>query len=141
MTEPILSHIYENGLVLVAEPMTSLESAAFSFLVPAGCVQEPPDRAGLAAFTCEMALRGAGKPRQPAVHRRSGKPGRRAGRIGFGQSHQFRRRDAVEESLAGAGNLCRPAAPAASAGRPARSRPGRGGAGSCVRSRTSRPKR
>ena len=60
MTEPILSHTYENGLVLVAEPMKSLESAAFSFLIPAGCVQEPPDRAGLAAFTCEMALRGAG---------------------------------------------------------------------------------
>jgi predicted Zn-dependent peptidase len=60
VTEPILSHTYENGLVLVAEPMQSLESAAFSFLVPAGCVQETPERAGLAAFTCEMALRGAG---------------------------------------------------------------------------------
>jgi predicted Zn-dependent peptidase len=60
VTEPILSHKYDNGLVLVAEPMKSLESAAFSFLIPAGCVQEKSDRAGLAAFTCEMALRGAG---------------------------------------------------------------------------------
>jgi len=61
VTQSILSHVYENGLVLVAEPMMSLESAAFSFLIPAGCSQEPPHRAGLAAFTCEMALRGAGK--------------------------------------------------------------------------------
>ena len=38
VTQPIVSHVYENGLVLVAEPMKSLESAAFSFLVPAGCV-------------------------------------------------------------------------------------------------------
>jgi predicted Zn-dependent peptidase len=60
VTEPILSHTYENGLVLVAEPMMSLESAAFSFLLPAGCVLDPADRGGLAAFTCEMALRGAG---------------------------------------------------------------------------------
>ncbi len=90
--------------------MKSLESAAFSFLIPAGCVQEPPERAGLAAFTCEMALRGAGKPRQPAIHCRSGESRRRAGRVGFGQLHQLRRGHAVEERLAGARNLCRPAA-------------------------------
>jgi predicted Zn-dependent peptidase len=40
--------------------MLSLESAAFTFLVPAGCVHDPPDRNGLSGFTCEMALRGAG---------------------------------------------------------------------------------
>ncbi len=61
MTDRILSHTYENGLVLVAEPMLSLESAAFSFLLPAGCVYDPPQASGLAAFTCEMALRGAGE--------------------------------------------------------------------------------
>ena len=60
MTEPILSHTFPNGLVLVAEPMTSLESAAFTFLIPAGCVHDPPQREGLGSFTCEMALRGAG---------------------------------------------------------------------------------
>ena len=60
MTDRILSHTYENGLVLVAEPMMSLESAAFNFLVPAGCVLDPAEAGGLAAFTCEMALRGAG---------------------------------------------------------------------------------
>ncbi|MHB1037332.1 MAG: M16 family metallopeptidase [Pirellulales bacterium] len=60
MTQSILSHSYENGLVLVAEPMMSLESAAFTFLVPAGCSYDPPDRGGISAFSCEMALRGAG---------------------------------------------------------------------------------
>ncbi len=34
MTEPILSRTFPNGLVLVAEPMTSLQSAAFTFLRP-----------------------------------------------------------------------------------------------------------
>lgn len=66
MTDPILSHAYGNGLVLVAEPMMSLESAAFSFLVPAGCSQEPANRLGLGTLTCEMALRGSG----PRDHRR-----------------------------------------------------------------------
>lgn len=51
---------FDNGLVLVAEEMNWLESAAFTFLVPAGCVHDPPQRSGLASFVCEMALRGAG---------------------------------------------------------------------------------
>jgi len=61
VTESIFSHTYKNGLVLVAEPIRSLESAAFTFLVPAGCSLDPPHAAGLASFTCEMALRGAGE--------------------------------------------------------------------------------
>jgi len=60
VTEPILSHRYANGLVLLAEPMDHLQSAALSFLVPAGCVCEPADRSGLSALACEMTLRGAG---------------------------------------------------------------------------------
>ena len=40
--------------------MKSVESAAFSFLVPAGSAYDPPQRAGLSNFTCEMMLRGAG---------------------------------------------------------------------------------
>jgi predicted Zn-dependent peptidase len=59
--EKIFSHQYPNGLVLVAEPMPYLQSAAFAFLVPAGSVYDPPDRSGLSSFTCEMALRGAGE--------------------------------------------------------------------------------
>ncbi|MGA2799064.1 MAG: pitrilysin family protein [Thermoguttaceae bacterium] len=60
MTAPIHSHIFPNGLVLVAEPRPSLKSAAFTFLTPAGCVHDPADRSGLSGFTCEMTLRGAG---------------------------------------------------------------------------------
>ncbi|MEN6449257.1 MAG: pitrilysin family protein [Thermoguttaceae bacterium] len=60
MKQPISSYTYPNGLVLVAEPMEGLQSAAFTFLVPAGCAFDPPKRGGLAGFACEMALRGAG---------------------------------------------------------------------------------
>lgn len=56
----ILSHVYPNGLVLLAEPMESVESVAFTFRVPAGTVVEPESRGGLAGVTCEMILRGAG---------------------------------------------------------------------------------
>ncbi len=60
MSQSILSHTFSNGLVLVAQPMTSLQSAAFTFLVPAGCVYDPAEQSGLSSFACEMALRGAG---------------------------------------------------------------------------------
>ena len=60
MKEPILTHTFPNGLVLVAEPMRSLESAAFSFLLPAGCVNDPAELPGLGTLTCEMTLRGSG---------------------------------------------------------------------------------
>ncbi len=60
MTQSIYSHIYPNGLVLLAEPMTSVESAAFTFRVPAGCIYEPGDRGGLATLLSELVMRGAG---------------------------------------------------------------------------------
>ena len=60
MSNPILSHQLSNGMLLVGEPIRSLESAAFTLLLPAGCCHEPPGRAGLAAMTCDMMLRGAG---------------------------------------------------------------------------------
>jgi predicted Zn-dependent peptidase len=60
VSKSILSHTLANGLVLVAEPLPWLESAAFTFLVPAGSVHDPPDRSGLSGLTSEMALRGAG---------------------------------------------------------------------------------
>lgn len=59
MSANILSHTFPNQLVLVAEPMPSLQSAAFTFLVPAGCVHDPADRGGLASFVLEMVTRGA----------------------------------------------------------------------------------
>lgn len=60
MAAEILSHTFENGMVLVGEPTRAMESAAFTFLTPAGCCFDPPGRAGLAALTSEMMLRGAG---------------------------------------------------------------------------------
>src|SRR6476619_3052884 len=60
MAAEILSKKLENGMVLVGEPTKALESAAFTFLAPAGCCFDPPGRAGLAALTGEMMLRGAG---------------------------------------------------------------------------------
>ena len=62
MTEnqPIYVERFDNGLVLLAEPMDWLESAAFALLVPAGCNFEAPDALGLASFTCEMVQRGCG---------------------------------------------------------------------------------
>jgi predicted Zn-dependent peptidase len=56
----ILSHTLANGMVLVGEPTASFESAAFTFLHPGGCCYDPKGRAGLAALTNEMMLRGAG---------------------------------------------------------------------------------
>jgi predicted Zn-dependent peptidase len=60
VTASIYSHIFPNGLVLIAEPRMSMKSAAFTFLTPAGCVHDPAKRGGLSGFTCEMTLRGAG---------------------------------------------------------------------------------
>lgn len=47
-------------MVLVGEPTQSLESAAFTFLLPGGCCYDPTNCAGLASLTGEMMLRGAG---------------------------------------------------------------------------------
>ncbi len=60
MAQSILSHTLANGLVLVAEVMDWLESAALTLLVPGGSAMDPAERGGLSVFTCEMALRGAG---------------------------------------------------------------------------------
>jgi len=47
-------------MVLIGEPTSSLESAAFTFLLPGGCCYDPANCAGLASLTGEMMLRGAG---------------------------------------------------------------------------------
>ncbi|RIK81326.1 MAG: insulinase family protein [Planctomycetota bacterium] len=60
MSQQIYTHVFDNGLTLLAEPIASLESAAFTLLLPAGFVYDRPDRVGVANFTCEMMLRGCG---------------------------------------------------------------------------------
>jgi len=42
-------HTLANGLVLLAERMEHVRSAAINFLVPAGAAYDPPGRLGLAS--------------------------------------------------------------------------------------------
>ncbi len=61
MPESLVSqHEFPNGLTLIAETMPGVQSAAFSFLLPAGAAFEPADRAGTASMLAEWILRGAG---------------------------------------------------------------------------------
>lgn len=60
LADTIQTHKLTSGMVLVGEPSSAFESAAFHLMVPAGCRHDPVDRAGLASLTCEMMLRGAG---------------------------------------------------------------------------------
>lgn len=56
----VSSHVYPNGLVLVAESMPGVQSAAFTWLVPAGAAFEPEARGGTASMLAEWITRGAG---------------------------------------------------------------------------------
>ena len=60
----IEQHTYSNGLVLVAETMPSVQSAAFSLLLPAGAAYESADglnlNGGAATMAAEWITRGAG---------------------------------------------------------------------------------
>jgi predicted Zn-dependent peptidase len=60
VSNTIYSQRLNNGMVLIGEPTTAVESAAFTFLLPAGCCHDPAGGAGLASLTNEMMLRGAG---------------------------------------------------------------------------------
>lgn len=61
----IEQHTYPNGLVLLAETMPSVRSAAFTLLLPAGAAYERaaagPGLVGAAAMTAEWISRGAGQ--------------------------------------------------------------------------------
>jgi len=59
--EPTVNqHEFPNGLVLVAETMASVQSAAFSLLLPAGSAYEPVGLGGSASMLAEWITRGAG---------------------------------------------------------------------------------
>jgi predicted Zn-dependent peptidase len=60
VSHPIHQHTFPNGLTLLAERMDDVRSAALNFLVPAGCVFDPPRRLGMASLLCELLTRGAG---------------------------------------------------------------------------------
>jgi len=57
---PVRHHEYPNGLVLVAETMPSVQSVAFSLLLPAGAAYEPADLGGSASMLADWITRGAG---------------------------------------------------------------------------------
>ena len=51
---------FPNGLVLVAETMPGVQSAAFTLLMPAGAAYEPEGNAGAATMLADWITRGAG---------------------------------------------------------------------------------
>jgi predicted Zn-dependent peptidase len=56
----IHTHVLSNQMVLVGEPTDSVQSAAFTLLVPNGSSTDSVDRQGLSSMLCDMVLRGAG---------------------------------------------------------------------------------
>src|SRR5947199_5237208 len=59
--QEVYQHTFANGLTLLAERMEHVRSAALNFLVPAGCVYDPPERLGVAAVLSDLITRGAGE--------------------------------------------------------------------------------
>ncbi|CAA9445328.1 MAG: hypothetical protein AVDCRST_MAG64-4487, partial [uncultured Phycisphaerae bacterium] len=60
MPERYFQHTFANGLTLLAEQMPGVQSAAMTFLVPAGAATDPVDRSGSATVLSDLVLRGAG---------------------------------------------------------------------------------
>ena len=61
MTQEIYHHTFPNGLTLLLERMTHVRSAALYFLVPAGCIYDPPAHLGVASVLSDLITRGAGQ--------------------------------------------------------------------------------
>jgi predicted Zn-dependent peptidase len=59
--QDIHTHTLPNGLTLLAERMPHVRSAAFNLMIPAGCVNDPPGKLGLATLLSDMMTRGAGE--------------------------------------------------------------------------------
>ncbi len=60
MTNDLHLHEFSNGLVLLAERMSGVQSAAFTLMMPAGAAYEPAEMAGSASMLAEWITRGAG---------------------------------------------------------------------------------
>jgi predicted Zn-dependent peptidase len=60
VAQQIYQQTFANGLTLLLERMDHVRSAAVNFLVPAGCVYDPPERLGLVSILSELVTRGAG---------------------------------------------------------------------------------
>src|SRR6516225_1839713 len=60
VAQEVYHHTFDNGLTLLAERMEHVRSAALNFLVPAGCVYDPPEQLGIASVLSDLITRGAG---------------------------------------------------------------------------------
>src|SRR6266480_2837128 len=60
VAQQIYQQTFPNGLTLLLERMDHVRSAAVNFLVPAGCVYDPPGQLGLVSISSDMITRGAG---------------------------------------------------------------------------------
>lgn len=61
MPEQIIhTHELPNGLTVVIEPMSDVQSAAFCFLIPGGSAFDPASHGGTAAVLTDWIIRGAG---------------------------------------------------------------------------------
>ena len=61
MAERYLQHTFANGLTIVGQRMAGMQSAAMTFLLPAGAASDPADRSGSATVLADLVLRGAGE--------------------------------------------------------------------------------
>lgn len=61
MSDRYFQHTFPNGLTLLAESMPGMQSAAMTFLLPAGSASDPVDRSGSATVLSDLVLRGAGE--------------------------------------------------------------------------------
>jgi predicted Zn-dependent peptidase len=59
--QSIHTHQFDNGLMLIVEPMKDVQSASFSFLVPAGSVYDGDGKNGSAGMLADWISRGAGE--------------------------------------------------------------------------------
>jgi predicted Zn-dependent peptidase len=58
--QQVFQHTLGNGMVLLAERMEHVRSAAINVLVPAGAAYDPPGQLGVATVLAELITRGAG---------------------------------------------------------------------------------
>lgn len=61
MPEPVQIASLSNGMTVLVEPMKSVQSAAFSLLVPGGCAYDSPSQSGTAAILCDWMMRGTNR--------------------------------------------------------------------------------
>jgi predicted Zn-dependent peptidase len=60
MAERVDKHILKNGMVILGEPMESVESVAFGFMLPAGAALLPDGCCGAGTVIADWIFRGAG---------------------------------------------------------------------------------